>query len=270
MHKRLLITFLWLTLNFLLTVGITSVLKYYDGRNRPDFFAMCNYKGYRTALAQCENADVWETCIKGLGLYQIQIGKPGKVEDCLDQGMLKQSKSSYPSGHASVSMSGLGFLAYFIYYSFEVSHTKNWKDSASILIQLIVPSVCIGGALMIAGTRPRNYWHNFSDINMGMSIGFASFVICGRMWAAQMTIPNFHNEAGTGTWDAAAGRTCAEENPLAVTKGSEARTTDDEETHIIVNNSPQHQSLPMHSSALQDPQQNSLNRSKSQTTKTPI
>ena len=49
----------------------------------------------------------------------------------------------------------------------------------------------------------------------------AHALLTERAPSAQMTIPNFHNEAGTGTWDAAAGRTCAEENPLAVTKGSE-------------------------------------------------
>lgn len=39
---------------------------------------------------------------------------------------------------------------------------------------------------MIASTRPRDYWHNFSDINFGMSIGFMCMIVCGRMWQQQM------------------------------------------------------------------------------------
>jgi len=196
-YNRQLITILWLTLNFLMTVAVTESLKYYDGRNRPDFFAMCNYKGYRTALEQCGGgaspATNWTTCVNNLEpkntVYQITPGAPGKVEDCLDQDKLKESKSSYPSGHSSVSMSGLGFLAFFFYYSFDVPHTKDWKDVVSTLLQMSLPALCVFGALMVAATRPRDYWHNFSDINMGISIGFVSMVVCGRCWADQMTIP---------------------------------------------------------------------------------
>lgn len=179
---RMLITLLWFSLCCLATISVTSVLKSYDGRLRPDFYAMCNYKGYRTVLEMCRYSSDWTTCVAQYPSYSITPGAPGSFDDCLDRDHLKQSQSSYPSGHSSVSMAGLGFLAYFLYYSLDGT------DALSALARMLLPSFCVFGAIMIAASRPRDYWHNFSDINFGMSIGFACMVFSGQMWKNQMVL----------------------------------------------------------------------------------
>jgi len=181
-HKRALISILWLLMSFMLAVSVTSVIKFYEGRLRPDFFAMCNYKGYRTALERCGDVDpsAWNACINTHLQSPIVPGAPGDLKYCLDQDHIKEGQSSYPSGHSSVSMAGLGWLSFFIYYSLDGRH---WISS---ILRVVTPGCCMFGAIMIAATRPRDYWHNFSDINFGMSIGFLCMVVCGRMWQQQM------------------------------------------------------------------------------------
>eukprot|EP00658_Telonema_sp_P-2_P031502 TRINITY_DN23554_c0_g1_i15.p1 TRINITY_DN23554_c0_g1~~TRINITY_DN23554_c0_g1_i15.p1 ORF type:complete len:186 (+),score=1.32 TRINITY_DN23554_c0_g1_i15:242-799(+) len=89
-------------------------------------------------------------------------------------------QSSYPSGHASVSLAGLGFLAYFLYYSF------NGRDLACALLRLVLPCSAVVGSIVIAASRPHDYWHNFSDVNFGMSVGFCCMVVCGQLWKFHM------------------------------------------------------------------------------------
>ena len=59
----MLVTLIWFVASFVSSVTITSIIKRYDGRLRPDFYAMCNYKGYRWALEQCEYASDWQGCL---------------------------------------------------------------------------------------------------------------------------------------------------------------------------------------------------------------
>eukprot|EP00658_Telonema_sp_P-2_P052720 TRINITY_DN4098_c0_g2_i3.p1 TRINITY_DN4098_c0_g2~~TRINITY_DN4098_c0_g2_i3.p1 ORF type:complete len:228 (+),score=42.98 TRINITY_DN4098_c0_g2_i3:528-1211(+) len=183
--KRLIISLLWLLISFLLAAAVTSIIKVYDGRLRPDFFGMCNYKGYREALAMCEaDLSTWRTCMRSH--YNITIGMPGRFEHCRDQSMLHKSQSSYPSGHASTSMAGFGFLAWFLYHSFE------GRTFLNVGVRLLAPPVLLLGALLIAASRPHDYWHNFSDVNFGMTIGISSMMFSGTMWKNQMVVETAH------------------------------------------------------------------------------
>jgi len=179
-HPRLLVTLTYFALSFLVSMVATQVLKHYEGRLRPDFFAMCNYKGYRTALDNCpRDSGTWWTCAAGYG-YNIEKGAPGNFDHCLDQDELSQARSSYPSGHSSMPASNYGFLAFFLFHSF--TGAELWHDCCKV----VLPTACVFGAVMIAATRPKDYWHNFSDINMGLLIGFTCAIFGGYQWSLHM------------------------------------------------------------------------------------
>eukprot|EP00656_Telonema_subtile_P053922 TRINITY_DN7904_c0_g1_i2.p1 TRINITY_DN7904_c0_g1~~TRINITY_DN7904_c0_g1_i2.p1 ORF type:complete len:174 (-),score=25.69 TRINITY_DN7904_c0_g1_i2:332-853(-) len=133
-------------------------------------------------MDMCQHSTDWTTCIAQYPSYSITPGAPGNFDNCLDQDMLTKGQHSYPSGHSSLSMAGFGFLAYFLYYSFDGT------DFFSGLLRMFLPAACVFGAIMIAASRPHDYWHNYSDINFGMSIGFACFVFSGRCWKRHMVI----------------------------------------------------------------------------------
>jgi len=181
-HPRLIITILYFLLSFLVAIFITQAIKHYEGRLRPDFYAMCNYKNYRTAIKSCDSGTgTWWACAESHG-YIIEKGAPGNFDDCLDQNELGQARSSYPSGHASLPAANLGFLAIFFYFSF--TGPELWSD----ILKLLLPATCIWGAIMIAASRPKDYWHNFSDINAGMAIGFSAALCCGYRWSVAMVL----------------------------------------------------------------------------------
>merc|ERR1711934_231039 len=116
-----------------------------------------------------------------------------------------QSQSSYPSGHASAAMASLGFFAPFFYYAL------NGQDVVSSFLRVSLPFSCVMGPVMIAASRPRNYWHNFSDINMGMAIGLLCMVCCGIGWSNQMVIkPTEPAEKERLTNDSPRGTTAAD------------------------------------------------------------
>lgn len=180
-HHRLLITGLYFLMAFLIAILVTQAIKHYEGRLRPDFYAMCNYKNYRTAINNCERGTgTWWTCAEGYG-YVIEKGAPGNLIHCLSsESDIHEARSSYPSGHSSMPAATFGFLAFFFYYAF--TGPEVWHS----VLKVLLPAASVWGAIMIAATRPRDYWHNFSDINSGLAIGFTSALVCGYRWSLDM------------------------------------------------------------------------------------
>eukprot|EP01127_Copromyxa_protea_P001756 TRINITY_DN1167_c0_g1_i4.p1 TRINITY_DN1167_c0_g1~~TRINITY_DN1167_c0_g1_i4.p1 ORF type:complete len:230 (-),score=16.88 TRINITY_DN1167_c0_g1_i4:94-783(-) len=163
-HPNLLNVFV-LQLAFLEALGIcilvTDSLKVFEGRKRPNFFAMCNYKGYRDAL----ESGNWDTY-----LAQTTPGVSGNMTHCLetDQAILRDSQYSFPSGHSSTIWCGFTFLAQTVLY---LAHRYSPDNSMG---KGIVGLLFFAVAAVVAGTRPRDYWHNFDDVLAGSIIGAAS------------------------------------------------------------------------------------------------
>jgi len=141
-----------------MTIAFTEFLKNFVGRKRPNFFAMCNYRGYRDAVTS-GNFTSYNT----LTTY----GALGNMENCLetDPSILADSQYSFPSGHSSSSFCALVFCALVA-----MNTLKHWSRRHNMLKGIMV-CLFIWSAAVIAGTRPRDYWHNFDDILAGAVIG---------------------------------------------------------------------------------------------------
>ena len=116
----------------------TSVLKVFNGRLRPNFDALQN------------SGDVSEQ---------------------------RESRLSYPSGHTSFAFTGMVLVALYFCGKTRIFSAPR-ERSSSVSFRFAV--LCFAGLLpllsaeLVASTRTRDYWHNFSDINAGAMIGAAS------------------------------------------------------------------------------------------------
>eukprot|EP01127_Copromyxa_protea_P005846 TRINITY_DN15690_c0_g1_i1.p1 TRINITY_DN15690_c0_g1~~TRINITY_DN15690_c0_g1_i1.p1 ORF type:complete len:324 (+),score=41.63 TRINITY_DN15690_c0_g1_i1:179-1150(+) len=169
-HPKVLNLFV-LQLAFLEAIGIamlvTGFLKNFEGRKRPNFYAMCNYHGYRDAL-ETNDPEKWEQY-----LSLTVPGRMGDMANCLetDPKILRESQYSFPSGHSSSIWCGFTFVAQTVLY---LAHRYSPHNSMGKgVISLLFFTV----AAVVAGSRPRDYWHNFDDVLAGSIIGSASAVL---------------------------------------------------------------------------------------------
>jgi membrane-associated phospholipid phosphatase len=143
-----------------MNLALTTFLKNFIGRKRPNFFAMCNYQGYRDALLTGNYTYYHSHTIDG---------SRGDLSNCLedDIGILRDSQYSFPSGHASSIFCALVFLGLLMTITLRNYTTRH------VMIKGIFLATYIWTACIIAGTRPRDYWHNFDDILAGAMVGTA-------------------------------------------------------------------------------------------------
>jgi phosphatidate phosphatase len=116
----------------LLTVLVTEILKNAVGRARPDIYTRC---GHNATYNKCAAA----------------IGKAAADEF-----------KSWPSGHASVSMSG--FLHAFLFSQKVIRAEGLWVSVAW--------SAILVAALWIGATRIRDFRHHTDDVLAGFFVGF--------------------------------------------------------------------------------------------------
>jgi len=143
-----------------LTLFLTSLSKIFFGRQRPNFFAFCDYKGYREAVSTGNFTEYFDLTVAGV---------QGDISFCRSpQSEINESMFSHPSGHASLSFAGLGFLSLFLHHVV-LSHRQTKRHH---LWKAVVFSVPMFIAIMVAATRTRDYWHNYDDTIMGALLGF--------------------------------------------------------------------------------------------------
>jgi len=139
---------------------IVNWMKRFTGRPRPNFFAYCDYKGYREALTS-GNFSQYDAATL--------MGRPILASACISSD--NDPRHSFPSGHASFSMCSLLFLALFWGGIAELQQDhRMWK-----MFVCVVPILM---AWVVAGTRTRDYYHNFEDILAGVVIGSLSAIAC--------------------------------------------------------------------------------------------
>jgi len=144
-----------------LNMVITNFVKYYVGRKRPNFFAICDYHGYRSAIDG--NATAMKEYKSLTSLFAI-----GNISHCrASEEKIIEGMKSFPSGHSSSAYCSMWALSLWLKGSlnFGAKH-KMWK-----LILIIIP---IFSAWAIACTRTRDNWHNFDDILGGVVVGMSS------------------------------------------------------------------------------------------------
>jgi len=148
------------------TFFLTTILKIFAGRLRPNFFAMCNYHGYRDALATGNFTSYNSLTVAGV---------IGSINNCLEPNisLIYESEFSFPSGHASTAFAGLLFFALYLIH---VAPDRFWIDKQTNFrffpIKMTLLLILFLGASFISVSRTRDYWHNFDDILGGAILGF--------------------------------------------------------------------------------------------------
>ncbi|CAM6035027.1 unnamed protein product [Sphagnum compactum] len=133
-----------------LTAVITDALKDGLGFPRPDFYARC----FGSVTATPVNNNVACT------------GSPSQI---------KEGYKSFPSGHASWSFAGLGYLA--LYIAGKLGTFFDRRGHTVKLLPVILPLLL---ATFIAVTRVDNYWHHWFDGFAGGLLGLFVAYFCYR------------------------------------------------------------------------------------------
>ncbi|EGV61548.1 Diacylglycerol pyrophosphate phosphatase 1 [Yamadazyma tenuis] len=122
----------------------TDILKNFIGRHRPDFLARCIPRADTPTGVMVFAKDVCTT-------------------DNTDR--LMDGFRTTPSGHSSISFSGLGYLSFWLAGQLIVKHYQSgaWRS-----IVAFAPSF---GASLIALSRTEDYRHHFIDVIIGSILG---------------------------------------------------------------------------------------------------
>ncbi|GFZ00277.1 lipid phosphate phosphatase 3 [Actinidia rufa] len=132
----------------LITGVLTDAIKNAVGRPRPDFFWRCFPDGI-------DNYDKWGNVICH-----------GKAS------VIKEGHKSFPSGHASWSFAGLGFLS--LYLSGKIKAFDRRGHVAKLCIVLLPLLV----ASLVAISRVDDYWHHWQDVFAGGLLGLIVSTFC--------------------------------------------------------------------------------------------
>lgn len=143
-----------------LQFGFVSIFKCYVGRLRPNFFALCDYKGYYTALQAGGDSEAMKQYLN----YSTLPGRIVTDSNLSDDGECKEGHHSFPSGHASWSFTGMVFLGLCLC---NVLRAKNFEVGMQA-VGFLAPVLL---AAFIATSRIHDYWHNVDDVATGSVIG---------------------------------------------------------------------------------------------------
>ena len=137
------VTLLGFFIGVVFTLFLTDVVKNAVGRPRPD------------VIARCKPA-------KGTPAHQLVT-----IEVCTEthHHILQDGWRSFPSGHSSLSFSGLGYLAFFLMGQMHVLSPRT--DLARVLLAF-APLL---GAALIAMSRLEDYRHDVWDVSVGSTLG---------------------------------------------------------------------------------------------------
>ncbi|OWM86285.1 hypothetical protein CDL15_Pgr011109 [Punica granatum] len=149
----------------LITAVITDAIKDATGRPRPDFF--------------------WRCFPDGVEAYD----KGGGVKCHGKDSVIKEGHKSFPSGHASWSFAGLGFLS--LYLSGKIKAF----DRNGHVAKLCIVFLPLLAASLVAVTRVDDYWHHWQDVFAGGLLGFVVAAFCYRQF-----FPNPYDDEGWGPY----------------------------------------------------------------------
>ncbi|XP_036322562.1 phospholipid phosphatase 5 isoform X1 [Rhagoletis pomonella] len=140
---------------------VTSLLKITVGRHRPDFFYRCFPDGIEV-LNNGTNADGsmdWYNCT-------------GDIRQ------ISEGRKSFPSGHASFSFVGFGFIAIYVGAKLHALNARGRGQSWRLCVTLL-PIIL---AALIAVSRTCDYHHHWEDVFVGSLIGLSITYIVYRQY----------------------------------------------------------------------------------------
>lgn len=155
---------LGLLLAIILSIHVTQFLKMMVGRARPDFMSRC-----------------LETKMVDLKLLPLRPNGSIDIHKCpnTNKELIIDGYRSFPSGHASGSFAGLGFLSIWL------GGLLGVFDGDGNVWRVMVSLLPLNLAAYISLTRLLDYRHHWDDLAVGAIIGVLSalvghLVYCGR------------------------------------------------------------------------------------------
>ncbi|XP_030529286.1 lipid phosphate phosphatase 2-like isoform X2 [Rhodamnia argentea] len=156
---------LGLSYSVLITGVITDAIKNATGRPRPDFF--------------------WRCFPNGMEVYD----KLGNVACHGEELIIREGYKSFPSGHASWSFAGLGFLSLYLCGKIRVFDRKGHIAKLCIIfLPLLLAS-------LVAVSRVDDYWHHWQDVFAAGFIGLIVAAFCYHQF-----FPPPYDEEGWGPY----------------------------------------------------------------------
>ena len=155
--------FLCLTQCLIVVFALTDAMKIAMGRQRPNFFAMCNYQGYGDALKAGDLTPYFNATTAGVF---------GSLDNCRGStANIWEGQKSFPSGHSSMSFGAMMFTTLYLRAAFGVANN----------VHVTLPAVVAASPLVISSfvaiSRVRDRWHNPDDISVGALIGIGSALV---------------------------------------------------------------------------------------------
>lgn len=141
------------------SVSLMEILKFTVGRPRPVFMEWCHP---RTAdLSGCGNSSNHNMFVADYWCENTNVFRT------------VQSTLSFPSGHASISVYALTYVALYLHF--------RMSSRVSLLFKHLLQVVCVTLAASISVSRVTDHMHFWSDVVAGMIIGisFALWIIFG-------------------------------------------------------------------------------------------
>lgn len=136
--------------------GLTQLLKIYVHRRRPNFVALCGFKG-----GQCTNGDAY----------------------------ILEASLSFPSGHSSLTACGMTFLTLAVASQILASHS----NVSSFRRRWLVPLIALAAfcyTLFVGTSRIVDCWHHPSDVLAGWLLGAISSAASFHVWYPPLWLPS--------------------------------------------------------------------------------
>lgn len=159
------VIFLGFGITLLTNSAVTNTLKIMFGEPRPNFFGLCDYKGYREAL-QTGNYTSYLANTK-FGQFGDPVHCSASTSEVID------SFASFPSGHSSLMFASVCYVSLIL-----LAHRH--RDLLSYIVSSVVTMGLIVLSFWVSYTRVLDYYHRtydvFAGICLGTMIGWLTYV----------------------------------------------------------------------------------------------
>ncbi|KAF9158298.1 hypothetical protein DFQ26_007789 [Actinomortierella ambigua] len=163
---------------------ITDSVKIAVGRPRPDFLDRC--------------LNLYDNAAGGSPVPMLEdpINRLSDSSICTRMELLRDGFKSFPSGHASFSFGGLGFLSLYLAGKLHLFDERGHIYKSFVVLTPIV------GAALIACSRVADYRHHWHDVTIGSALGLVCAIFSYRQYFPSLTshrsdapfVPRIHDE----------------------------------------------------------------------------
>jgi len=205
------LTLLGLLTSLAVTLLLTETLKNIVGKQRPDFWGRCGGVVTNPEMVAKYTVDThgpagvrmvtWEICRSYWSSQDQDLDLGDKIEQVagdvggkhMTRAELRDGWRSFPSGHASLSFAGMGYLSVYLAH---VLCSRSIRRRRTGLARLAITLAPVFGAGYVAATRYGDLKHYGYDILAGSLIG--CFGVYVGWWWWRQEISHYEDEAMHG------------------------------------------------------------------------